>query len=157
MFPIHWFICGGPPQLRWINMSAAHFRIKTRHGCFIWMYLRREPTSSSNRTPVITCMLSTDVIVTFLKTRKLIVCKNAVWQSQSHHKAHSCATVVVQTEGHVKCSALWAEYCTFWENTRDVTIINIVYMYYQYRGVAIAKLFTWWYETIDFPGKKFSF
>ncbi len=39
---IHWFICG--VWLRWINMSTARFKIKTRHGWFIWMYLWREPT-----------------------------------------------------------------------------------------------------------------
>ncbi len=42
VFPIHWFICG--VWLRWINMSTTRFKIKTWHGCFIWMYLWRKPT-----------------------------------------------------------------------------------------------------------------
>ncbi len=36
------FICG--VWLRWINMSTACFKIKTRRGWFIWVYLWREPT-----------------------------------------------------------------------------------------------------------------
>ncbi len=39
---IHWFICG--VWLRWINMSTTRFKIKTWHGCCIWMHLWRKLT-----------------------------------------------------------------------------------------------------------------
>ncbi len=64
VFPIHWFICGGPPQyqnwppqidffkkllLHWINMSTARFKIETRCGCFyITVFLKETVLFSEN-------------------------------------------------------------------------------------------------------------